>query len=120
MVEFIEIPIFDKQGKVVSKDKYPVRISHYIIEVASAELGRDLSAMEKGDTEAYELLLFYSLRAGALITQTEFKWKKEQMPMVIDLVFLDFIQLLPKFFGNMDEKKLQEVVEEITKAIPKQ
>ena len=84
---------------MIGGKKYPVRISYFALKMLKAESGLSLENIAgQDDFSAYETLLFYSLMQGAKITGEPFEFKREDMEMVMDEVFFDFIKLIPLFF----------------------
>jgi len=107
MVEYIEY----------KKKKYPVRVSYFALKKVREETGEDFtkaiqSAQEDGgvnfDMSIYESMLYYALIAGAEATDTKMELKKEKMEFVLDECFIDFINLMQKFFPQemIDGKKI--------------
>jgi len=95
--------------------KLPVKIGYYALKMLKAELGKEMSDIGDDDFTAYEILLFYGLEMGCRKTHTKFTWKKTDMEMLMEEVFYQFLDLLPKFFPEFDVKKFQAVMEEVKK-----
>jgi len=93
--------------------KYPVRISYYAMKMFQKDTGRNISDLSESEdifTEGlYEKLLYYALVAGARVEQTELELKEEQMEMVLDECFMEFINLIPAFFPEIEQKGGQAV-----------
>jgi|SRR5690625_2629374 len=93
MVEYLEI-----KGK-----KYPVRIGYYVMKAVKAESDMSLGdALQKADEnpEVHEIILWAALKQGAWAEDTELDLKREDIPMLLDLVFYDYLELYAseKFF----------------------
>ncbi len=95
MVEFIKY----------NNEKYPVRISNYALRMLKQETGKSLEDFKGDDAlEAYEPLIYYSLVSGARAEKVELKLTREDAFDVIEDCFFEFVNLLPKFFPNMDKE----------------
>lgn len=85
-----------------------MRISYYAMKMFQKETGRkieDLSNSQDILTEGlYEKLLYHSLVAGARVEQIDLDLKEEDMEMVLDECFMEFINLIPSFFPEIDEQ----------------
>lgn len=97
MVEYIKIN--DKE--------YPVRIGYMVMRAIKAKTGLGFSqalqkAREDEDLEIYETILYHSLKMGSFAVNgnSDIPFKEEDMPMVLDLCFYDFMKLFssPAFF----------------------
>lgn len=89
------------QYLTIKGKKHPVRISYFALKMLKAEAGVSLENIAKQDDfSAYETLLFYSLMQGAKVTEQEFTIKREDIEMIMDEVFFDFIKLIPIFFPS--------------------
>lgn len=101
MVEYIEI-----KGK-----NYPIRIGYFALKNTSKEMeqkngnGKKLKIEDLigDDIEVYEPLLYYSLVQGAKITDQDMDFERDDMEWVLDLVMMDFVSLIPKFFPTAEE-----------------
>jgi len=78
--------------------KYPIKLGYYALKMFKADAGTNIEAIKEDDYEAYETLLFYSMKQGAKRQNTEFTFKKEDMEDILDDCFFEFIQLIPQFF----------------------
>ncbi len=85
-----------------------MRISYYAMKMFQKDTGRkieDLSNSQDILSEGlYEKLLYYSLVAGARVEQSELDLKEEDMEMVLDECFMEFINLIPSFFPGIGKK----------------
>ena len=82
------------------KKKYPVRVSYFALKHMSKETGGKMEMTDIGnmDIEMYEALLFFALQAGARAADVEFKFKREEMELVLDECLMEFVGVIPKFF----------------------
>lgn len=89
----------------IKKVKYPVRISYYALKMFKKETGKDFEKLQEdtGNFEVYEPLLYHSLVAGAKAEYTTLDIKKEEMELVLDEVFMEFVDLMKKFFPQEAE-----------------
>lgn len=93
---------------VYRKKKYPVRVSYMALNGFKKDTGKGFSDMtEDMPLEAYESLLFHALRSGHIAEDLDMPFKKEQMEEVLDECFMEFMELVPKFFP---ENKLGQTV----------
>jgi hypothetical protein len=86
--------------------KYPIRVSYYVLKHLKEETGKGLEAIDDQDFEVYEAVLFYALIAGNQFEngKMESPIKREEMEMVLDECFFDFIEKIPKFFPDNNKK----------------
>lgn len=107
MVEYININ--DKE--------YPVRIGYLVMREIKAKTGMSYSqalgkARKEEDLEIYETILYNALRMGAFAVngKTDIPFKEEDMPMLLDLCFFDFMNLMasPSFFPKEQVEQLEE------------
>lgn len=108
MVEQLEI--FGKE--------YPVRIGYYTMKKVKEETGKSFSdaladAEEEGEIEIHETILYYALRMGAYAETKDMDTldiEKEEMPMVVDACFADYIELFDSeaFFPKKLREKMNE------------
>ena len=105
MVEYLEI-----NGK-----KYPARIGYYVMKNVKAETGMSLSqCLEKSrkeeDFAVHECILYYALKMGAFAEKVEMSFEREEMGMILDMCFYDYMSLYSsdKFFPKEKIKKLEE------------
>jgi hypothetical protein len=102
MIEYIKY-----KGK-----KYPVRISTYAMKMLQKETDKSIDdLMDVTDIALYEPLLYYAMIAGAKAEGVNLDIAKEDIEWVLDECFVEFVQLIPKFFPeNMaggGEKKVR-------------
>ncbi len=91
-----------KHIKYQGKD-YPIRISYYALKMLQIKTGKSITDPSKVEYDAYEDLLFYSLKKGHEKAEVPFTLKRAEMEDFMDEVFFDFVKMIPEFF-NMDEK----------------
>jgi hypothetical protein len=77
--------------------KLPVKIGYYTLKMMFQEHGVSMEQLS-GDITLYEPLLFYSLQQGHKATNKEFKYKLEDMVDILDDCFMDFVEIIFKFF----------------------
>lgn len=102
--------ISEKKPKGVQK-QFPIRVSYYALKMLKEKLGRGLTLTDDGtDYEAYETLLFYSLKKGHDKTYPgkDFPFKEEQMEDIMDEVYTEFMQIIPKFFSDKEIEAAQQ------------
>lgn len=88
------------------KKRYPIRISYYALKRVQQEFKVSLEKItESGDMGVYEALLFHGLTKGAQVTGEPMKFTREQIEDVMDEVFFEFMELMPKFFPNYTKEK---------------
>lgn len=110
MVEYLEI----------FGEKYPVRISYYVMKKVKEETGDEFQEAIKniedsGNIELHETILYHALEMGAVadggdISDVSEKFDKDDMAMALDVCFNSYIDLFSSetFFP----KKLREAAEE--------
>ena len=83
-----------------NKKEYPVRISYYALKHLAAEQGKTLAEIGDviGNTDMYEPLLFYGLQAGAKAEKQELDLKMDDMELVLDECFFEFIDIIERSF----------------------
>ncbi len=86
MVEFI----------TYQKEKYPIRISYYVLEMVSKERGLKLEEIDN-NIEAQKDLLWFALEAGHRIAHKELTLKREDSVWILDECYLEFQKALFKF-----------------------
>lgn len=100
MIEFINY-----QG-----EKYPIRISYYVLMMAQKESGLKLEELDS-NLESQQSILWYALVAGARMAKKELTLKREDMVWVLDESYIEFQKAL-FYFGqsliDMQEEILQE------------
>lgn len=98
--------------------KYPIRIGYYVMKHIQETTGKSFQkALEeaKNDLTIHEEVLFAALKVGAFAEKTEMDLKREDMPMVLDLVFDQYLKaftsgnFFPKEGMKEAEKNLKEV-----------
>lgn len=115
MVEYLEI--FDKQ--------YPVRIGYYVMKKVKEETGMSLmDALKEGgedNLDVHETILFAALQMGAFAEKQDLDLEREDMPMVLDIVFTDYMKVFTsdKFFPTDELNELEEQAQEQTKKLGK-
>lgn len=82
-------------------EKYPFRVGYYAIKKLQAE-GRSLKDIDKGDMTVYEPLLYYSLEQGHRLDGKDFTFKMEDMEIVLDVCFDQFVPRIPDFFQGLE------------------
>lgn len=92
--------------------KYPVKLGYYALKMMQKEHGASMDAIQ-GDISLYEPLLFYSLEQGHKIEKKEFTFKMEDMELMLEDVFFEFVGLIPKFFPDV-EKMMEGVGTKVT------
>lgn len=106
MVEYITV-----RGK-----KYPIRIGYYVMKKVQEETGMPLKkALEEAreNHEIHETILWAALRMGAYAENEELDLKKEDMPMILDLGFMEYMKAFTsnKFFPEEDLAEAQKKLE---------
>jgi hypothetical protein len=83
-----------------NEKKYAVRIGYLALLQFKKDTGLSFekSMSSDPDIENFEPLLWAALCAGAKVTQTELDIKREDMPIVLDECFMDFVAMIPDFF----------------------
>jgi len=115
MVEYITIR--DK--------KYPVRIGYFVMKKVQEEFGMSLGQALKQSEEnpqVHEVILYGALKVGAFAEDAEMPFDREDMPMILDLCFPEYIGLFtsPKFFPPELVEKLEEKVGKVQEATRKE
>lgn len=105
-----------------SYGKLPVRVSYFAMKKYQMETGKSLmEQFQNGfsDMMAGELeyLLFYALRRGFQVEkrEEEFKFTMEDMELVLDETFFDFIKIIPDFFPKETQQEVKTNPEKKTK-----
>ena len=83
--------------------KYPIRISYYALKMVQVKTGKTISDPSKVEYDAYEDLLFFSLKKGHEKADEPFTLKRADMEDFMDEVFFEFIDLIPLFFSKEDK-----------------
>lgn len=77
--------------------QYPVRISHYVLEMTEKESKAKKQNLEELDNNEYDLqriMLWYALVAGHHMAQQELTLTREDVIWVIDECYTDFLRIL--------------------------
>jgi hypothetical protein len=90
MVEFIEY----------NGEKYPIRISYYVLLMAQKESGVALEQLEN-DFEAQQHILWYALVAGHKMAKVELTLPREEMVWVLDQSYLQFQKAMYGFAKSL-------------------
>ena len=104
-VTFIEFTNPLEQGS--TPEKLPIRISNYALTMLREETGKSLMELDPtGFSSEYGIIFFHSLHQGCYFTGTELKYEREFVIRVIyDMVYMEFLQMIPNFFEQVAEKK---------------
>jgi hypothetical protein len=88
-------------------EKYPIKLGYYTLKMLKAETSKDLEEVlgDGTDITLFEPLLFYALEQGARYTGQEMPFKREDMEMVLDDCFFEFVGMIPDFFPNLQQKE---------------
>lgn len=86
MVEFI----------TYQNEKYPIRISYYVLEMVSKELGLKLDEIDN-NIEAQKDILWFALIAGHKIAKKELTLNREDCVWILDECYMEFQKALFKF-----------------------
>ena len=99
MVEFI----------TYKKEKLPVRVSYYALSEYKNETGEEFDNSVEGNKhnlKMFEPIFFYSLESGHRAIGREFTInRKTDMFDILEECFMDFANVLPKFFPKLEKKK---------------
>ena len=114
MVEYLTI--FDKQ--------YPVRIGYLVMKRIKEKTSKGLQEAiqeAKDDPRIHEIILFAALEMGAYADKKELDLKEEERPMILDLVFPQYLKLFSSasFFPKEVYKEAEEQMKELGEAKPK-
>lgn len=85
------------EGKV-----YPVKISYYALSRLQMETGLTPDDLAT-NMSVLEPLFYYSVEAGCKETGKVFDLKREDIPFILDDIYLDFIKLFTFFFPDTKE-----------------
>lgn len=110
MVEYVNI-----HGK-----KYPVRIGYLVMKRIKEKTGKTLGKALKDaqdDPTIHETILYAALQMGAYAEKQELDIKEEDMPMVLDLCFHDYLKVFTsdKFFPDEALEEVEEKVKNLGK-----
>ena len=92
--------------------KLPVRISYYALSQYKKETGSDFDEKSVSggfDLEMFEPIMFFSIESGSRALGEKMPIKRKDMFEVLEECFMDFANLMPKFFPDKSdlEKKDQ-------------
>jgi hypothetical protein len=104
-IKFIEFTNPIEEGSAV--EKLPIRISNYALTLLKEETGKSLTELDPtGFSSEYGIIFYHSLAQGHYFTQKELKYDREFIIRVIyDMVYMDFLKMIPEFFEEVTEKK---------------
>lgn len=85
-------------------EKYPIRISYYVLNMVSEELKLTPGEIE-GNVKAEKEILWYALVAGHEMAKKELTLKRENMIWVLDECYLEFQEAVIEFGQEMVEMK---------------
>lgn len=91
-----------------NEEKLPVRVSYYALSEYKNETGEEFSEDGMGSStnlKMFEPIFFYSLVSGHRATGKEMKVKRDEMFEILEECFMEFANILPKFFPSSNEKK---------------
>lgn len=80
--------------------KLPVRVSYYALKMLKEKTNKSLDGKVDLTFDEMEILLFHSLEQGHRVTNTPFTFKQEDMTQVMDVVWMDFMKVIPEFFSK--------------------
>lgn len=100
MIEFITY-----QG-----EKYPIRISYYVLLMAQKETGLKLEELDS-NLESQQTILWYALEAGHKIAKKELTLKREDVIWILDEAYVEFQKALFHFGQSLIEMQ-EELIEE--------
>lgn len=75
--------------------KLPVKVSYGVYKNFGNETGKSVEAIDES-IELYEPLLWFSLISGHKAQRKELKLKREDMEMILDDCFQEFVDILMK------------------------
>jgi len=91
-------------------EKYPIRISYYVLMMAQKETGLSLEELDT-NIESQQLILWYSLVAGHKMAKKELTLKKDDAVWILDECYFEFQRALFHFgksLVDMQEEILSE------------
>lgn len=100
MVEFI----------TYQKEKYPIRISYYVLEMVSKERGLKLEEIDN-NVEAQKDILWFALVAGHRMAKKELTLQREDCIWILDECYIEFQKALFKF-GQSIIKMQEELLKD--------
>jgi len=99
MIEFITY-----QG-----EKYPIRVSYYVLLMAQKESGLKLEELDS-NLESQQIILWYALVAGHKMAKKELTLNRDDIVWILDECYIDFQKALFHF-----GKSLIEMQEDVNK-----
>lgn len=90
-------------------EKYPIRVSYYVLMMAQKESGVSLEEIDK-NFESQQSILWYALQAGHKMADKELTLKREDMVWVLDESYIEFQKAIFSF-----AKSLIKMQEEVTR-----
>jgi len=90
--------------------KIPIKVGYYALKMLRTEHGIDIEKIDD-NWDAFEPLLFYSLKQGHKREGVEFPFKMEDMEDVLDDCFMEFIDKVANFFPQDELAKMMGEVE---------
>jgi len=108
MVEFI----------TYKKEKYPIRVSYYVLLMAQKESGVSIEDLDK-DFEAQQHILWYALEAGHKMAETELKLERKDILWILDACYLDFQKAMYEFAKSLIDIQQEAFQQQEAKGIPK-
>lgn len=91
-------------------EKYPVRISYYVLMMAQKETGLKLEELDS-NLESQQSILWYALEAGHRMAKKELTLKKEDIVWILDECYVEFQKAL-FHFGQSLVQMSEELMEE--------
>ena len=89
-------------------EKYPIRVSYYVLMMAQKESNVSLSEIES-NFESQQSILWYALIAGHKMTGQELKLDREEMVWVLDESYIEFQKALFSFARSLVDMQ-EEVI----------
>lgn len=89
-------------------EKLPVKIGYYALKMMQSEHKTNVGDME--ELALYEPMLFYALKQGHRIEKKEFTYTMDDMVDILDDCFLEFTDIVVKFFP-------EELLEKMTAGV---
>lgn len=81
-------------------EKYPIRISYYVLQMVQKESGKNLSEMDE-DFEVQKDILWYALVAGHKMADKTLTIPREDMVWVLDECYMEFQQAMYSFAKSL-------------------
>lgn len=100
----------------IRNKKYPIRIGYFVMKTVKEKTGKSLQeafAEAKDDITLHEIILFAALKMGAYAQDEELDLKEEDMPMILDMCFNDYLKAFKsdKFHPSKEEMGEDEIAE---------